>query len=778
MKEDLQPRFRAEQIRQLYSLTPAGLIANVTTSAILTFALWSRIAHPVLIVWLLGVAVAALLRFLLYFLYGRAEVPDEKAAAWGHWFSASVTLSGIAWGLVGIFLFPTDSIAHQVLVAFVMGGMVAGASATLSVLKRVFFLYSVPVMVPVTVRFFILGEDIQLAMGTMILMYSMLMVMASFRAYRIAADSISLRFENLGLIGKLKDEIGVREQAEAEIQKYSDSLETAVQERTSELVAANKELSREMTEREAAEEALRESEERHRTLFEGAAEGILVADIETQGFKYANLAICKMLGYTLEELNGMSISDIHPPESLENVIAEFEAQARGEKTIASGLPCLRKDGTIIYVDISTTSMLMDDRKCNVGFFSDITARKRAEEEKHALERKMQHAQKLESLGVLAGGIAHDFNNLLMAILGNADLALDELPSKSPVRSNIQEIERASKRAAELAKQMLAYSGKGRFVVEPIDAGHLVEEMAHLLAVSISKKTALEFNFAENLPTFDGDMTQIRQVIMNLITNAAEAIGEESGTIVLSTGAMECDRACLGEVYEVLGAGLDEPLPEGTYVYFEVSDTGCGADAETVAKIFDPFFTTKFTGRGLGMSAVLGIVRGHRGGIKIRSEVGEGTTFTVLFPANEQTVKGVAGQKEIKAEGNDWRGSGTVLVVDDEETVCAVAEQMLDRFGFSVLTAFDGREALRVFRENTDEIVCVLLDLTMPFMDGEETFREMRLLHPDVRVILCSGYNEQEAVLRFAGKGLAGFIQKPFSMAALKGKLMAVLKEDR
>ncbi len=524
-------------------------------------------------------------------------------------------------------------------------------------------------------------------------MYSMLMVMTSLRAYRITADSILLRFENYDLIGKLKNEIDVREQAEVEIQKHSDTLETAVQERTSELVAANKELSREIMERKAAEEALRESEERHRALFESAAEGILVADLETRKFKYANSAICKMLGYTLEELNQMGISDIHPRESLEHVIAEFEAQARGEKTIASGIPCLRKNGTIIYVDVSTTSMLMDDRKCNVGFFSDITARKRTEEERQALERKMQQAQKLESLGVLAGGIAHDFNNLLVAILGNADLALDELPSKSPARSNIQEIERASKRAAELAKQMLAYSGKGRFVVEPIDAGELVEEMAHLLAVSISKKTVLEFNFAENLPAFDGDMTQIRQVIMNLITNASEAIGDEGGTIVLTTGAMECGRDCLNEINEVLGSGLDKPLPEGVYVYFEVSDTGCGADAETVEKIFDPFFTTKFTGRGLGMSAVLGIVRGHRGGIKIRSEVGQGTTFTVLFPANEQDAEGVGKRNVTEADENGWRGSGTILVVDDEETVCSVAEQMLDRFGFSVLTAVDGSEAL-------------------------------------------------------------------------------------
>ncbi|MEN8758551.1 MAG: response regulator, partial [Desulfobacterales bacterium] len=409
---------------------------------------------------------------------------------------------------------------------------------------------------------------------------------------------------------------------------------------------------------------------------------------------------------------------------------------------------------------------------------DITDRKRADEEKLALERQVWYAQKLESLGVLAGGIAHDFNNILMAILGNADLALDRLSPITPARANLQEIVRASKRAAELVKQMLAYSGKGRFVIEPIDTRGLIEEMAHLLEVSTSKKAVLKYNLAENLPTFDGDVTQIRQIIMNLITNASEAIGDKSGVITLSTGAMDCDRVYLNDVNEVLRASLDEPLPEGVYTFFEVADTGCGMDANTIEKIFDPFFTTKFTGRGLGMSAVLGIVCGHKGALKIYSELGKGTTFKVLFPANELSDNGFAVRRDDETEGKGWRGSGTVLVADDEETVCAVGKQMLERMGFSVLAASDGREALKVYRENTDEIVCVLLDLTMPYMDGEEAFRAMQRLHPDVTVILCSGYNEQDATQRFAGKGLAGFIQKPYNMAALREKLTEVLCDER
>ncbi|MCP4662485.1 MAG: PAS domain-containing protein [bacterium] len=454
---------------------------------------------------------------------------------------------------------------------------------------------------------------------------------------------------------------------------------------------------------------------------------------------------------------------------------------QGKTTTGLEIRVVRKDGSEKWEIVNAAPIYNNDGELIAAFvaFPDVTERKRAAEEKLALERQVQQAQKLESLGVLAGGIAHDFNNLLMVILGNAELALDELSPMSPARLNLEEIEKASTRSAELAQQMLAYSGKGRFVIRPIGLRELVEEMAHLLEVSISKKAVLRYNFAENPPTFDGDVTQIRQVIMNLITNASEAIGDRDGVITVSTSAMDCDRAGLDDAHEALRANLDEPLPEGVYTFLEVADTGCGMDAETSEKIFDPFFTTKFTGRGVGMAAVLGIVRGHKGAVKVDSEVGKGTTFKVLFPANEPADDGLAVRSMDAAEGKDWRGTGTVLIADDEERVCAVGKEMLERMGFSVLTAPDGREALKVLREHAGEIVCVLLDLTnltMPHLGGDEAFREMRRLDPGVAVILCSGYNEQDATQRFAGKGLAGFLQKPYRMAALKAKLMETLRD--
>lgn len=384
-------------------------------------------------------------------------------------------------------------------------------------------------------------------------------------------------------------------------------------------------------------------------------------------------------------------------------------------------------------------------------------RKHAEEERERLEAQVQQAQKLESLGVLAGGIAHDFNNLLTGILGYADLTLMKLAEDSPVRRGLQEIKGAAERAADLSRQMLAYSGKGSFIIEPISLNDVVMEMGNLLEVTISKRARIEYGLTDDLPLVVADATQVRQGIMNLITNAAEALRDGQGVITISSGVAECDRSFLSECY------LDEQLPEGRYVFLDVRDTGCGMDGDTLQKIFDPFFTTKFTGRGLGLAATLGIVRGHKGAIHVESAPGEGTRFRVLLP-----MAGDEAQLEASRHAgvDDWNGTGTVLLVDDEKTVRDVGTRMLEQAGLTVVTASDGLEAIDVYRGRAREIGCVVLDLTMPRMSGEETLRELRRIRNDVPVVISSGYNEQEVVGRFEGQGIAGFVQKPYLVSRL------------
>lgn len=396
---------------------------------------------------------------------------------------------------------------------------------------------------------------------------------------------------------------------------------------------------------------------------------------------------------------------------------------------------------------------------------DISERRRAEEERAKLEARMLEVQKLESLGVLAGGIAHDFNNLLMAILGNADLALFSLPPASPARLSIEEIVRASQRAADLCHQMLAYSGKGQFVIDRYNLSEIVKEMAQILEVSVSKKATLRYSFAPDLPAVQADATQLRQVIMNLITNASESLGDASGVISISTSALECDRDCLSQSH------LDDNLPEGRYVCLEVADTGGGMDEETQRRIFDPFFTTKFTGRGLGLAAVLGIVRGHQGAIKVDSQPGRGTSFKILLPAVawEQPDQALSPSQSLLPSSG-----GTILLIDDDPAVRKVGGQMLQGLGFQAIIAASGREGLEVFREQAGEIDCVILDLTMPEMGGDEVFRELRRVRSDACVILSSGYNEEDVTRRFLGEGLAGFVQKPYTRSNLQKTLSRVL----
>lgn len=403
-------------------------------------------------------------------------------------------------------------------------------------------------------------------------------------------------------------------------------------------------------------------------------------------------------------------------------------------------------------------------QANEALRKEIAEHKRAEEERRRLETRMQHAQKLESLGILAGGIAHDFNNLLTAIITNAFLALQNLPPDSRAAMHVRLIQEAAQKSAELTNQMLAYSGRGKFLVRPVDLSEVVSEMGPLLAASVSKKAKLVYRLADNLPAIRVDVTQIRQVIMNLITNASDAIGDGCGTIRVTTDTVEVgsDHAS--------GIHPGDALEPGPYVVLEVTDDGCGMDPKILPQIFEPFFTTKNAGRGLGLAALQGIVRGHRGGIEVHTEPGRGTTFRILFPCTAATDELPIGEPQ---SDQTWHGSGTLLVVDDEETVRISAKEVLEQFGFTVLCAQDGRQAVEVFREHADDIVAVLLDATMPEMNGVETLRAMRKIRPDVRVIIASGFPDQDTGTLME-EGIGGFIPKPYHPLSLVETFRQVL----
>ncbi len=528
-------------------------------------------------------------------------------------------------------------------------------------------------------------------------------------------------------------------------------------------------LFREVTERARMQHALSVSEKRLTSIFKTVPVGIGLT--VSRVIREANDHMCDLTGYSRVELIGLPMRTLYADaEEYDRVGRDLGADETRDGFASTETRWLRKGGAMVDVLLSTAPLIAGDPSAGVTFTaSDVSERKRAEAERLGLEARMQQTQKLESLGVLAGGIAHDFNNILMAILGHADLADTRLSPVSPARESLQEIERAARRAADLCRQMLAYSGKGRFVIRHLDMSEVITEMEDMLQVSITKKATLRLRLGEGMPSVEADVAQLRQVVMNLVINASEAIGEAGGVISVTTSTMRCDRAYLA------GTFVDEQLPEGPYVCLEVGDDGVGMDELTRQRIFEPFYTTKFTGRGLGLSAVLGIVRGHKGAIKVYSEPGKGTTIKVLFPASSAPAQPLEGDPPHEGA---WRGSGTVLIADDEETVRKVSGQMLAHLGFQAILAADGQQALSSFLVHKDAIVCVIVDLTMPAMDGEETFREIHRIDPRIPVLLSSGYNEQDAVQRFVGKGLAGFLQKPYQLSQLRRKLREVLEAKK
>jgi two-component system, cell cycle sensor histidine kinase and response regulator CckA len=500
------------------------------------------------------------------------------------------------------------------------------------------------------------------------------------------------------------------------------------------------------------------AEERARVVGEQAAlldlaQDAILAISQEQIVEFWNHGAEQMYGWSKEEAVGKdAYALLHteariPLEEIEQIVyAEGEWQGELRQAHRSGRE----------IEVSSRWVVWKKSGAPAGWLEinrDITKQKR-------MEAHLRQTDKLESLGVLAGGIAHDFNNLLTGILGNISLASERAERGLPISDILANASEASERAAMLTKQMLAYAGKGQFVVQPVNLSAVVRETMRLLAGSIPANVLVELALAHDLPPVDADTTQLQQVAMNLIMNAVEAIGPSGGQVIVKTGNQDVDSAAAATRYDI-----GRPTP-GRYVVFEVHDSGAGIDPSIRENIFDPFFTTKFTGRGLGLAAVSGIVRSLNGAALVDSTPEQGTTFRILFPAGMASLAtAVAGVQRKRP----------ILVVDDEEVVRKAAEGMLRSRGYEVVVAATGREAVDTFRRLEGRFALVLLDMTMPGMNGEEVFQLIKEIRSDVPVFISSGHSEQEANRRFGGLGVAGFIQKPYTVKALTEKIAGVLK---
>jgi two-component system cell cycle sensor histidine kinase/response regulator CckA len=484
---------------------------------------------------------------------------------------------------------------------------------------------------------------------------------------------------------------------------------------------------------------------------------------------YVSEGTLALTGYTAAEFTSGAIHfrDVTHPADVLRIREETQNALKEHRSVEVEYRIRHRDGSEKWVLSRGRGVYSADGTLQFleGLAIEITAQKNSEAGRLALERKLLDSQKLESLGLLAGGIAHDFNNLLTVVLGSASLARLELPpGATGAETSLRQIEIAGQRAAELCAQMLAYAGKGRFIIEPVDLSLLADGLRSLLKISVGQRATLTFDLPSQLPAVMADATQLRQILMNLVINAAEAIGDRGGHIAIATGVADINAATLARA--VGGAGRKP----GAYVFVEVRDTGPGMTPDVLAKIFDPFFTTKFTGRGLGLAAVLGIVRGHEGALHVESTPGQGTTFRLLLPS----IPAAPAPPARVTTANPWQRAASVLVVDDDDSVRTVATAMLRSFGFTTQAAEDGYAGLAAFRAEPAGFDLIVLDLLMPGLTGEQTLVELRRLRPGVRVLIISGFNEGDLLTRHAGGGPLAYLHKPFTRASLEGAVRDLL----
>jgi PAS domain S-box-containing protein len=563
--------------------------------------------------------------------------------------------------------------------------------------------------------------------------------------------------ENRRILDEIREKELLAERARSE--KEAAELRATLADK---LAGANREL-------ESANRKLEEALDVTRAITENAAEALLMVD--AHGIvNFVNPAAETLFGFGREELLGQSLAGKMALSGTDNKPLQPEAdplvRCLATATTIKGVDAVffARNGSRVELACSYAPIVQNGQvTAAVVVLLDVSERKRAEE-------RLREAQKLESIGLLAGGIAHDFNNLLTGILGNASLAQELLPPGSRAASILEAVVTAGERAADLTRQMLAYSGKGRFVVEQVNLSRLAREITTLLRASIPKNVSLQLDLAETLPPVEADAGQMQQVIMNLVLNAAEAIGDRQGTVQVLTAAQTVDERFRWEE-------LDRAeVPLGRYVRFEVRDTGCGMDEATKARIFDPFFSTKFAGRGLGLAAVAGIIRSHGGVIKLTTAPGRGSTFVVLFPAKAAAVETASFTPPVVVK--DEEAARLILIVDDEDVVRRTAASALTFHGYRVRQASSGREGLEILQEENGNISLVLLDLNMPGMSGQETLYELRKLAPDLEVVVSSGYGEEQAMNLFSGQQVSGFIQKPYTSARLLEKIGRALSAMR
>ncbi len=671
-------RIRAALIHQLYIQGSTAFIGAFIGVVVLTISLWNQLPRSRVIFWVVAYVLVHVLRQISVRSYFKAGADNSDTGKLEREFAYGNVAAGLLWGVAAVALFPENSPYHQYLLALIIFGISCGAAAFYWSSSAAYFPTILVELLPLAGRFLYKGDETGVMTGIAILIFCVVVLLMARHLNSFGVESLRLRFEKESLFHSL--------------QESRDELETKVEQRTKELSGVNEALCSEIDERSRAEESLRKSEEKYRLVVDNAEESIFVA--QDGILKFVNPKTAELSGYSQSELLSKQLAEFVHPEDRELVLQKHEKRLKeGEFAGNYGFRIMHKTGGVRWVEISSVVIQWDGRPAALAFMTDVTDRKRAEEEGTVLRDQLRESQKMEAIGTLAGGIAHDFNNLLQVILGYSDLLLEQKYPENPEYDDLQKIYQAASSGAELVRRILTFSRKIKPDLISTSLNKHVRNVEKLLRRTIPKMIDIRLEVKESIGRINADPSQIEQVIINLALNARDAVTDE-GSITIQTLT-----ATLDEDY----CRLNPEARPGNYALLSVSDTGHGMDRDTLQHIFEPFFTTKEMGKGtgLGLAMVYGIVKQHGGHITCHSEAEKGATFNVYFPLISSESEAVS----VSSEEIPVYGDETILLVDDEDSVRELGERILRKAGYTVVSASSGLEAVRLYKRQQDQILC-------------------------------------------------------------------------
>jgi two-component system, cell cycle sensor histidine kinase and response regulator CckA len=740
----------AEQVKKLSEDTKLGMAGAFTNAAILVVVLWSVTDSSKLLLWLCGTILIIFPRLYILKTFKNFEATQSKLDRWKNIYLTTLVISGLIWGSAGFVLFPSGSVGHQSFIAFVLGGMVAGSIGVFSVMISAFLAYSLPALLPIAIKFYLVGDQIHFAMGLMISLFWILMFMTAKRLNKDIIRYFSLKHDKIQLITDLETEVNTRKDAESKLLEKNKEINRIVAVRTSELFEANKIINR------------------------SPAVAFLWKNLEGWPVEFVSDNVAELFGYSVEAFTSgqVSYASVIHPDDLERIaenVATYSNEKESTSFVHEPYRIITKDGNVKWIDDRT--YIRRDNKWNIthyeGVVIDVTARMQAAKELQESQKKLARSKKMESLGLLAGGVAHDLNNVLSGIVSYPELLLLNLPQNSKLRKPIETIQESGHRAVTIVQDLLTVARGVATTKEPLQLNNLIKgylcspefEKLKLLYPAVNVKT----DFDAELLNIRGSHVHILKVVMNLVLNAFEAL-EDGGNITLST----------------TNRYIDKPLNDyddikiGEYAILAVSDDGSGISPNDLERVFEPFYTKKIMGRsgtGLGLAVVWNVVQDHKGYINVTTDE-HGTTFELYFLITRDEIS----DRKLSIPIKNYKGNGEViLVVDDMENQRVISCNMLNTIGYKAIAVSSGEEAVEFLKENTVNLI--LLDMIMdPGISGRETYERVIQVHPKQKAIIVSGFAETNDVKETQKLGAGRYVKKPLTLDKIGPIIRAELEK--